>query len=313
MPDRDFSQGAAYVKGRFVPLMDAAVPVTDWGFTRSDVVYDVVHVYHGGFFRLPDHLDRFERAMQARHLAPPETRAQMDDILHACVALAGLNDAYVSMMALRGRPRVRGSRRPADCDNHFMAYAAPWIDVIPPEVQARGAHVLISSVPRVPDASVDPTVKNFQWGDLTTGLLEAHGQGFDTAVLCDAEGFLTEGPGFNLFVVKDGRVLTPDRGSLEGITRRSVLEICSDLGIEATIAPIPRALLESADEVFATTTAGGVMPIARVSTGRTTHILGNDRPGPISAALREEYWRRHEAGWHLTPVRRDLAEAALAR
>ncbi len=294
-----YAEGAAYLRGRYVPIAEACIPVTDWGFTRSDAVYDVVHVFGGGFFRLDDHLDRFARSMQARRLAPPESRGQMEAALHRCVALTGLADSYVAMVALRGRPRVAGSRRPADCENHFIAYALPWIDVIPKDVQERGAHLWIASVPRVPDASVDPTVKNYQWGDLTTGLMEAHDNGFDTAILCDAEGFVTEGPGFNLFIVRDGTVLTPDRGSLNGITRRSVLELCAQLGIPAQIAPIPRAALEEADEVFAATTAGGVMPVARV--GR--HILGNDRPGPVSIRLKQLYWQRHAEGWHRTPVR----------
>ena len=98
--------------------------------------------------------------------------------------------------------------------------------------------------------------------------------------------------------MRNGRVLTPDRGSLHGITRLSVLELCRDLGLEAAIEPIRREELEDADEVFAATTAGGVMPVARVG-GR---ILGNDRPGPVSLRLRAAYWRRHEEGWHRTPV-----------
>lgn len=299
MSEAGFEDGAAYVRGRFVPIGEASIPVTDWGFTRSDAVYDVVHVFEGGFFRLQDHLERFQRSMQARRLSPPEDLVAMEDALHRCVALAGLRDAYVAMVALRGRPRVAGSRRPADCDNHFLAYALPWIDVIPQEVQARGAHVLIAGVPRVPDASVDPTVKNYQWSDLTTGLLEAHDAGFDTAILLDAEGFVTEGPGFNVFIVRDGQVLTPDRGSLHGITRSSVLELCASAGIEAQVAPITRAELEDADEVFAATTAGGVMPISRVG----ARILGNDRPGPVSARLLQLYWDRHREGWRRTPVR----------
>jgi branched-chain amino acid aminotransferase len=200
-----FAEGAGYVRGRFVPIAEAVLPVTDWGFTRSDVVYDVVHVFKGGFFRLADHLDRFERSMAQRRIRPPEDRAAIEAILHRCVALTGLADAYVAMVASRGRPRVAGSRRPADCENHLIAYALPWIDVVPKDVQARGAHVWVASTPRVPDASVDPTVKNYQWNDLTSGLLEAHDADFDTAVLCDTQGFLTEGPGFNIFVVKDGR------------------------------------------------------------------------------------------------------------
>src|SRR6185369_17145355 len=275
-----FGEGAAYVRGRFVPIAEATLPVTDWGFTRSDVVYDVVHVFKGGFFRLADHLDRFERSMAKRRIRPPEDRAAIEAILHRCVALTGLIDAYVAMVASRGRPRVAGSRRPADCENHLIAYALPWIDV-------------------------DPTVKNYQWNDLTSGLMEAHDADFDTAVLCDTQDFLTEGPGFNIFLVKDGRVTTPDRGSLHGITRRSVLELCAELGIEAAVEPIPRSALDHADEVFLATTAGGVMPASRVG----ARILGNDRPGPISLRLKDTYWRKHEEGWHRTPVRPLEAEA----
>ena len=300
-----YPDGAAYVRGRFVPMAEASIPVTDWGFTRSDAVYDVVHVFGGGFFRLEDHLDRFTRSMAVRRLAPPEDRARMVEILHHCVALTGLQDAYVAMVVSRGRPRVAGSRRPADCENHFIAYALPWIDVIPKDVQERGAHLWIASTPRVPDASVDPTVKNYQWSDLTSGLLEAHDHGFDTAILCDAAGFVTEGPGFNIFIVRDGRVLTPDRGSLHGITRLSVLELCETLGLPAAVAPITRAELEDADEVFAATTAGGVMPVARVG-GR---ILGNDRPGPVSMRLKQAYWDAHANGWHKTEVVYDGVEA----
>lgn len=302
-----YAVGAAYTQDGFVPISDAKISVLDWGFTRSDCTYDVAHVVSGSFFRLADHLDRFDTSMRKRRLAPSQDRAEIERILHRCVALTGLRDAYVAMVALRGRPRVAGSRRPADCENHFVAYALPWIDVLPKDVQARGAHLWIASNPRVPDASFDPTVKNYMWGDLTTALFEAHDNGFDTAVLCDAEGFVTEGPGFNVFVVKDGRVVTPDRGSLGGITRASVLELCASLGIEAAIAPVPRAMLDDADEVFTATTAGGVIPASRIG----TRILCNDRPGPVSTRLRDLYWSRHAEGWHGTPVRYDLADHRL--
>src|SRR5947207_11116573 len=94
-----FADGAGYLKGRFVPIAEAVLPVTDWGFTRSDVVYDVVHVFGNGFFRLADHLDRFERSMEKRRIQPPEDRAAIETVLHRCVGLTGLADAYVAMVA----------------------------------------------------------------------------------------------------------------------------------------------------------------------------------------------------------------------
>src|SRR4029079_6376052 len=98
-------------------------------------------------------------SMEKRRIRPTEDRAAIETILHRCVALTGLLDAYVAMVASRGRPRVAGSRRPADCENHLIAYALPWIDVVPKDVQARGAHVWIASTRRVPEPAGHPTAK----------------------------------------------------------------------------------------------------------------------------------------------------------
>ena len=294
-----FANGSAYVNGRFRPIAEASIPVTDWGLVRSDTVYDVVHVLENAFFRLTDHLDRFAASMAARRLKPQESLADIDVILHRCVALSGLTEAFVAMVTLRGRPRVSGSRRLQDCENHFIGYALPWIDVVPKEIQERGVRLWIASTPRVADAAVDPTVKNYQWNDLTSGVFEANDNGFDTAVLCDSDGFLTEGPGFNVFVVREGEVVTSDHGCLHGITRQSVLELCQEMGVASSICPVPRTWIEEADEVFITSTAGGVIPITRVG----QRILGNDRPGPVSTAISEGYWRMHSDDQYRTPVR----------
>jgi branched-chain amino acid aminotransferase len=304
---QDFSAGAAFVRGAFVPIAEATISVLDWGFTRSDVTYDVVHVWNGAFFRLDDHLARFQHSLDALRLKPPHTMDEMARIAAQCVVLTGLRDAYVALVSTRGRPRVFGSRRPADCENTFIAYALPWIDVVPKDVQARGAHLHIASPHRIAPSSIDPTVKNYHWGDLTRGLIEAHDAGFDTAVLLDADGFVTEGPGFNLFAVRDGRVATPDRGVLEGITRRTVLDLCALQGIAAAITPLRREDLLNADEMFMASTAGGIMPVARVD----GHIMSNDRPGPVSTMLKDFYWAQHAAGWHATPIDYENFDAPL--
>lgn len=303
-PPNPFAGGAAYAHGRFVPVAQASVSVLDWAFTRSDSTYDVVHVTDGGFFRLDDHLDRFHASMRKRRYNLAESRDRIAEILHRCVALAGLRDSFVAMIALRGKPRIMGSRKLSDCDNHFMAYAVPFVNVLTPEVQERGGHMWIASVPRVPDASFDPTVKNYMWGDFTTALIEAQDHGFDTTVLCDAQGLVTEGPGFNIFVVKNGAVRTPAHGSLGGITKRAVGDLCGLESVPYSIGDITRSELEEADEVFISSTAGGIMPISRVN----ERIMSNDRPGPLSSRLKDSYWRRKRDGWMQTPVRYELAE-----
>lgn len=298
MVNRMWSSGAAYIDGRYMPIAEAAIPITDWGYRRSDVTYDVVSVWGGAFFRLDDHIARFRHSMRALRLDPPESDDDIRGILAECVRRAGLREAYVAMDCLRGTPKPDAERHPVNCRNYLAAFAVPYAWVMSPEVQARGAHLIIASAPRIADDSVDPTVKNFHWGDLTRGLFEARDRGADNCVLLDRDGHVTEGPGFNVFAVTDGSVVTSDRGSLGGITRLSVQELCAELEIPFTMRALPAAELREADEVFLSTTAGGIMPASRLD-GR---ILGNDRPGPVSARLRETFWAKRAAGWHATPI-----------
>lgn len=297
----DWSKGAAIVDGKVVPIAEAKLPLTDWGFTRSDVTYDVVHVWKGAFFRLDDHLERFQASMRGLRLSIPLDKAGLQRTLADLVRRTGLRDAYVSMICTRGSPAPGLPRHPKSCVNRFYAFVIPFVWVIPEDVQARGAHAIVARTPRIAPESVDPTVKNFHWGDLTRALFEASDAGADTAILLDGHDHVTEGPGFNVFAVIDGTVISPDRGALEGITRKSVLELCDELKIQARVRPLHVDELRAADEIFTATTAGGVMPVSRLD-GR---IFGNDRPGPVSMRLRQRYWEKHDQGWHATPIKYD--------
>lgn len=214
------------------------------------------------------------------------------------MSLSGLRNAYVAMDCLRGRPVPGQPYHPAFARNYIAAFAIPWVWVVSPEMQARGAHLVIAEAVRIPPESVDPTAKNFHWADLTRGQFEAHDRGADFCLLPDQAGNVTEGAGFNVFLVVDGTVVTPDAGVLHGITRRSVLEICAELSIPHAVRPVSVDEARAADEIFLATTAGGVMPAARID-GR---IMGNDRPGPLSTRIRETFWLKRAAGWYATPV-----------
>ena len=228
----NYSAGAAWMNGKVIPVSEAKISVFDWGLTRSDITYDVVHVWEGAFFRLEDYLDRFMVSMDKLRLDVGMNRAEIKAALIELVATSGLQSAYVSMVASRGTPQVPGTRDPRACTNHFYAWAVPFIWVIPQKVAQRGAHISVEeNLRRIPPHSVDPTVKNYHWGDMTAALFNALDAGYDTTVLLDANGYVTEGPGFNIFAVIDGKVLTPRSGMLEGISRKTVLEICADIGI----------------------------------------------------------------------------------
>jgi branched-chain amino acid aminotransferase len=304
--DHPFAAGAAYIDGRYMPIGQAAIPITDWGYRRSDVTYDVVGVWEGNFFRLDDHIHRFRASMRKFRFEPREGDEEIKAILNRCVALSGLKNAYVAMDCLRGRPAPGMPYHPAHARNYIAAFAIPWVWVMSLEIQKRGGHLIIAETLRISAESVDPTAKNFHWADLTRGQFEALDRGADFSLLLDSDGNVTEGPGFNVFMVTDGVVVTPDAGVLEGITRKSVIEICADLGIPARAGKVSANEAREADEIFLATTAGGVMPASRID-GR---IMGNDRPGPISTKIKDTFWAKRAAGWHGTPV--DYADVPAA-
>ena len=301
-----FAAGAAFIEGDYVPVGEARIPLLDWGFIKSDCTYDVVGVWGGRFFRLDDHVERFHASMERLHLVCPYGRDEIAAVLHDCVRLAGLREAYVEMITTRGLAPA-GSRDPRDCENRFYALAIPYVWMVTPERQKVGINLTVSSVQRIPPESLDPRVKNFQWGDMVAGLFEAYAKGGETAVLVDRDGNLTEGPGFNLFALIDGRLQTPRTGVLEGITRRTVVELAETAGWPVAFATLPATDLARAEEVFLTSTAGGVMPVARID-GRP---VGDGRPGPVTERLRELYWAAHEDPKYTTPVNyREAAPAA---
>jgi branched-chain amino acid aminotransferase len=174
-----------------------------------------------------------------------------------------------------------------------------WI--FSPEQQDRGGHLIITEVVRIPPESLDPRVKNFHWGDMTRALFEAYDRGGETAVLVDMEGYISEGPGFNVFCVETGKVISPGATVLEGITKQTVRELCAELDVPFEIGHVTPPQLRGADEVFVSSTAGGIMPITRID----NRTLGSGRPGALSTKLRDLYWKKHEQGWHATPVRFD--------
>ena len=272
--------------GEIVPVADAKISVLDWGFTRSDCTYDVASVRNGAFFRLDDYLERFQQSLAKVRIEVPQTPEEMRDIVHAIVGRSGLQDSYVAMVASRGVPLIPGTRDPRQCGNHFFAWCIPYVHVIKPEIAARGTHLFVpEDVRRIPPDSVDPTAKNYHWGDLTRGLFEALDAGFDTAVLLDHQGNVTEGPGFNVFSLKGNSVRTPDTGVLEGITRRTVLELCSELGLKTEVRPIALSEFMESDEVFTATTGGGVAPVTRIN----DRVFSNDAPGPETKRISDTY------------------------
>ena len=292
-----FAEGAAFVDGSYVPIAEARLPILDWGFTRSDATYDVVHVWNGRFFRLDHHLDRFEKSLASVRLTIPHERDEVVAILMRLMRLSQLRDAHVEVLCTRG-VAPQGSRDPRTCENRFVAFAMPFVWIADEKTRARGIDLHLSAHLRIPPASVDPTAKNFHWGDMIRALFAGYEAGCDMPVLVDLEGNIAEGPGFNVFAVKGGTATTPGGTCLEGITRRTALDLLAELDIEAEVGTVSPADLRDADEVFVTSTAGGIVPVTKIDHAP----VGEGEAGPVTERLRTLYWQRHEDDAEATPI-----------
>ena len=286
-----FANGVAWIEGTLIPLNEARIPLLDQGFLRGDLTYDVPAVWDGRFFRLNDHLTRLEASCKKIRLRLPLASDEIASLLTDMIARSGIRDAFVELIVTRGMRQVRGAKPEELLDNKLYMFIMPYVWVMEPAVQLTGSGkaVIARTVRRTPPGSMDPTVKNLQWGDFTRGLFEAADRGAVYPFLTDGDANITEGSGFNIIFIKDGILYTADRGVLEGVTRQTVFDIAKEKGIQVCLQIVPVALAYEADEIFMCTTAGGIMPI--------TYLDGNPvkdgKIGPITSVIWDQYWKVH--------------------
>jgi len=293
------STSSAWIDGEFLPIGEARIPILDMGFTRSDLTYDVAAVWKRQFFRLDDHLDRLERSCANLRLQLPKPKEVIRDLMVECVRRGGFDDSFVEAVVTRGVP-VPGERDPRTATQQLYIYAVPYVWIVKPEAQERGVDVIVArNTIRIPTNAVDPRVKNFHWADLTRGLFEAYDRGATLALMTDGHGNITEGAGFNIFVVRpDGSLITAKDGVLEGITRQTVIEIARADGRDVEVGTLRVDDITAGSEVFLTSTAGGVMPVATVDGVR----LHEECPGPVTRSISSTYWDLHTDSVYTTAV-----------
>ena len=293
-------ESIAFFESRYMPLREARMSIVDPAITKSDIVFDVVSATGGVFFRLDDHVERFETSCRKVRIVLPIGRDDLKRVCAECVHRSSFTDSCVFMCGTRGPYRSGGILGdPRDCDNGFYVYAVPYYYVVPRERVESGAHVWIVKTRRAPNSAIDQIVKNFNRMDLTKGTFEALDHGADAAVLLSTDGYVAEGPGFNIWIARHNALVTPGDNLLEGITRRSVFDLAQELGVVANTGNIGADELIAANEAFLSTTAGGIIPVTRVN----DQPLGNGAPGLMTMKLQQQYWNRRRAGWHGTSVR----------
>ena len=291
-----FPKGAAWMNGEFIQLSEARIPVLDWGFLRSDATYDVVHVWQGRFFRLDKHIDRFFHSTEKLRMPCKVSRINLKKILAGCVERSGLDNAYVEMIQTRGMS-PNFERDPRKSEPRFIAFAVPFGWILKPEEFEKGLDVLVSNRRRISPNSIDSRIKNYHWLDLVSGMFEAFDDGHDTVILTNEENNISEGPGFNIFCVDERGLNSPNKGVLEGITRQTVLDLAKELNLPFQLRPISLEKLKNSNEVFATSTAGGIMPITKIN----GLPIGRGAPGEITRKLHKTYWDKHsDPAWSVS-------------
>jgi branched-chain amino acid aminotransferase len=289
-----------HVNGEYVPKDQARISVFDFGFLRGDGVFDTTSAWNGRIFKLPQHLARLDLSLRAARIPCPLPLEGLGGVIVETTRRCGLRNAYIQTVVTRGEPPL-GVRDLTRCTPGLVVFAVPYVWILNPAQIDAGGRAMISSIRQLPVQSLDPKIKSLSRLHLDLASLQGKAAGVDVTIMLDLDGHVTEGPGFNLFVVKGGTLYSPPEGILMGITRQTVFELAAEHAIPAHEAQLTAYDLYAADEVFLTSTAGGIMPLVEID-GRA---IGEGKPGPLSQRIHGLYWALRESGRHGTPVFRD--------
>ena len=274
-----------YLDGKFVDEKDATISVFDHGLLYGDGVFEGIRAYNGRVFKLKEHIDRLFFSAKAILLDIPMSHAQvMESVLESCRQNA-IRDGYVRLVVTRG---VGGlGLNPKRCKQPSVIVIADKIQLYPAEVSERGLDIITVATVRNLHSALNPAIKSLNYLNNILAKIEANNGGCEEAIMLNAEGYVAECTGDNIFIVQGRKLITPPlyAGALYGITRGVVMELGREEGLEVSENNLTRYDVFNADEVFLTGTAAEIIPVVKVD-GR---VIGSGEPGPIMRRLIEKY------------------------
>jgi branched-chain amino acid aminotransferase len=269
-----------YIDGAFVPKEQAKISVFDHGFLYGDGVFEGIRAYNGRVFRLQEHLDRLYDSAKTIDLAVPITKAEMTKAIIETLKKNNLKDGYIRPLVTRGVGDL--GLDPRKCPKASVIIIAVEWGAMYGDLYEKGLKAISVSVRRNPADALPPNVKSLNYLNNILGKIEANYKGGDEAIFFDTNGYISEGSGDNIFIVKNGVIFTPPTlNNLRGITRMVVLELAKSHGITLIEQNLGYYDMYSADEVFVSGTAAEVAPIVLID-GRS---IGSGRPGPVTRQL----------------------------
>ncbi len=269
-----------YIDGKYLPDDQAKISVFDHGFLYGDGVFEGIRAYNGKIFRLKEHLDRLFDSAKTIDLKPPLSKEELTDIICEVLQKNNLRDAYIRPIITRGYGDL--GLDPRKCPKPSVVVIATSWGAMYGDLYEKGLKAVTVSIRRNPAEALPPNVKSLNYLNNILAKIEANYKGGDEAIFFDTNGYISEGSGDNLYVVKNGEIITPPTlNNLRGVTRMVLIEIAKSLGITVKEQNIGYFDLYTADEMICTGTAAEVAPITWVD-GRT---IGSGKPGPVTRQL----------------------------
>jgi branched-chain amino acid aminotransferase len=274
-----------YISGKLYEKEEAKISVYDHGLLYGDGVFEGLRSYAGNVFRLAQHLRRLWDSAKAIRLEIPLSSAEMQKAIYDTLAENGLKEAYIRLIVTRGAGSL--GLDPNRTSDPQIIIITDKISLYPPELYRQGLEIITASTQRTHPAALSPRIKSLNYLNNILAKIEGLQAGCNEALMLNHKGEVAECTGDNIFLVRDGVLLTPpnDAGILEGITREAVIELARAAGIPVREIPLTRHDVYVADECFLTGTAAEVIPVIECD-GRT---IGTGRPGPITRELRQRF------------------------
>jgi branched-chain amino acid aminotransferase len=274
-----------WLNGELVDKDEAKISVFDHCVLYGDGVFEGIRAYNGVIFQCEAHMDRLLASAERVRMPLHYDRQTIVDAMYEAMKANGVVDGYIRLVVTRG-PGTLGLN-PFLCHDSSVFVIADQIALYPPEMYEKGLEVIVASHRRISTDMLPPSVKSCNYLNNILANIEATDAGAGEAIMLNAEGHVAEATGDNIFLVRDGKVVTPptSAGILVGVTRNVVMGLCEKLGIELTERDITIEELPAADEIFLTGTAAEVIAVTRVD-GR---IIGSGKAGPVTTRLLEAF------------------------
>jgi len=274
-----------YIDGKYYDEQDAKISVFDHGLLYGDGIFEGIRAYNGRVFKLKEHIDRLFYSAKAILLSVPLTHEKICQAVVDTCRENKIRDGYIRLVVTRG---VGGlGLNPNKCKHPSVIVIADKIQLYPPEMYERGLEIITVPTVRNLHSAVNPAIKSLNYLNNILAKIEANLGGCEEAIMLNAQGYVAECTGDNVFILKAGKMFTPplSAGALYGITRSVVIELARESGIEVSEPDLTRYDLFNADECFLTGTGAELIPVVKID-GR---VIGDGKPGATTQNLVKKY------------------------